>query len=414
MRMGYRCPSRENVPKEFQQFEAGAIGVSLGAGYTWGMEVASRPLPHWFNAGDTMFPAMLAAIAGAVATVAFETYIFADDALGRRFRAALIAAAQRGVRVRVLVDALGSFSLPGGYWAELETAGAEVRWFNPIQLRRLGIRNHRKLLVCDGRTAFIGGFNVASTYEGDGVARGWRDLGVSVGGALAAQLEASFGRMMALADLRHKRFPRLRQTAAKRTLIGESEHLLLSGPGRGASPIQRSLQRDLKRAQRVRIIVPYFLPTWRLRRSLQQVARRGGRVELILPGKSDIAVSQLAARSFYQRLLRAGVAVHEYQPQILHAKLFIVDDAVYLGSANLDRRSLQLNYELMVRFTDPALLAQADAEFEAVLAHCRVIEPREWKRSRSWWTRVKERWAHFLLARVDPYIAMRQWRRLPD
>jgi cardiolipin synthase len=212
----------------------------------------------------------------------------------------------------------------------------------------------------------------------------------------------------------YKRQPRLRKTTAKRTLAGEVEHLLLSGPGRGASPIQRSLWRDLKTAREVRLMVPYFLPPWRLRRSLQRVARRGGRVQLILPGQCDVALSQLAARSFYQRLLRAGVEVYEYQPQILHAKLFLVDDAVYVGSANLDRRSLQLNYELMVRFAEPAMAERANAIFDECLTHCRRIEPRAWKKSRSGWTRWKERWAHFILARVDPYVAMWQWRRLPD
>lgn len=361
-----------------------------------------------------MFPPMLAAVAAAVSSVCLETYIFTEGTLGEKFRAALISAAMRGVRVRVLVDGLGSMGLPSAYWDSLQAAGGEVRCFNPIALGRLGIRNHRKMLVCDGRVAFIGGFNIATDYEGDGVTRGWRDLGVRIGGALAAQLEASFDRMMAIADLRHKRFPRLRKTTAKRTLAGELEHLLLSGPGRGANPIRRSLQRDLKSARTVRIMVPYFLPSWRLRYALQKVARRGGRVQLILPGRCDVALSQLAARSFYQRLLRAGVEVYEYQPQILHAKLFIVDDAVYVGSSNLDRRSLLLNYELMVRFAEPAMGARANAIFDECLTHCRRIEPRAWKKSRSGWTRWKEWWAYFILARVDPYVAMWQWRRLPD
>jgi len=375
---------------------------------------AASQTPRWFTTGDEMFPPMLAAVAAAVSSVCLETYIFAEGSLGEKFRAALTSAAARGVRVRVLVDGLGSMSLPSAYWDSLQAAGGEVRCFNPIALGRLGIRNHRKMLVCDGRVAFIGGFNIATDYEGDGVTRGWRDLGVRTGGALAAQLEASFDRMMAIADLRHKRFPRLRKTTAKRTLAGEVEHLLLSGPGRGVNPIRRSLQRDLKPARTVRIMVPYFLPSWRLRYALQRVARRGGRVQLILPGRCDVALSQLAARSFYQRLLRAGVEIYEYQPQILHAKLFIVDDAVYVGSSNLDRRSLLLNYELMVRFAEPAMGTRANAIFDECLTHCRRIEPRAWKKSRSGWTRWKERWAHFILARVDPYVAMWQWRRLPD
>ena len=100
-------------------------------------------------------------------------------------------------------------------------------------------------------------------------------------------------------------------------------------------------------------MVAYFLPTWRIRRDLTRIARRGGTVQLILPGKSDVLVSQLAGQSLYRRFLKAGVQIHEYQPQILHAKLIIADDIVYVGSANLDPRSLDINYELMIRFEHP-------------------------------------------------------------
>jgi cardiolipin synthase len=368
---------------------------------------------------------MLAAIDAAVERVAFETYIFAQCQLGERFRAALIEAARRGVRVRVLIDALGSLELPDYFWHPLQAAGAEVKIFNPISVGRLGIRNHRKLLACDGRVAFIGGFNVAHEYEGDGVTRGWRDIGMRLNGALAAQLEASFDRIFPLADLRHKPFIRLRKTGAKKALVGPTEQLLLSGPGRGASPLYRSLRRDLVRTARaaaggglpvprVRIVVAYFLPTWRLRRDIQRVARQGGRVQLILAGKSDVALSQLAARSLYQRMLRAGVEIYEYQPQVLHAKLFMVGGAVYAGSANLDPRSLHLNYELMARFEGVEVNDQANALFEQMLGHSKPIRREEWKKSRTLWARWKERFASFLLARVDPYLSLRQWRALPQ
>lgn len=356
---------------------------------------------------------MLGAIAAAVESVVLETYIFADCALGERFRAALIEARQRGVRVRVLVDAFGSLELPDYFWHPLQAVGGEVREFNPITVGRLGIRDHRKLLACDGRVAFIGGFNITHDYEGDGVTRGWCDVGCRVTGALAVQLEASFEQLFALADFRHRPFMRLRKTTAKRTLIGGAEQLVLSGPGRGASPLLRVLRKDLSAARDVRIVVAYFLPPWRLRRELQRVVKRGGRVQLILAGKSDVAVSQLAARSLYQRMLRAGVEIYEYQPQVLHAKLFIMGGAAYAGSANLDFRSLKLNYELMARFEDAVTVAQAGQIFDAMLAQSQRIEKRAWKKSRSFWTRWKEHWANILLARVDPYLSLRQWRALP-
>jgi cardiolipin synthase len=144
------------------------------------------------------------------------------------------------------------------------------------------------------------------------------------------------------------------------------------------------------------------------------VARSGGRVQLILAGKSDVVLSQLAARSLYRRLLRAGIEIYEYQPQILHAKLIIIDDIVYAGSANLDHRSLNINYELMIRFKGSDMAQRAKQVFERNLQHSKQITREEWRKSRNLWARLKQRWAYFFLVRIDPYIAQRQWRALPD
>jgi cardiolipin synthase A/B len=368
----------------------------------------------WFCSGREVFPAMLAAIEAARESVYLETYIYAADSLGERFREALVRARQRGARVRVLVDALGSIGLAGSFWKPLRAAGAEVRLFNPLALNRLGIRNHRKLLVCDERIAFVGGFNIASEYDGDGVMRGWFDLGLRVGGTLATQLAATFEEMFARADFEHKHFIRLRRSTVRRSVVIANEQLLLSGPGRGRSPFKRALRRDLARATRVQIMVAYFLPSWRIRRDLIRIARRGGTVQLILPGKSDVLVSRLAGQSLYRRFLKAGVEIYEYQPQILHAKLIIADDIVYVGSANLDPRSLDINYEFMIRFDQQAMADQARAIFAGSLAHCRPITSEGWRRSRTIWRRLKQHWAYWLLVRIDPYLARRQWQELPD
>lgn len=368
----------------------------------------------WLRNGDEAFPAMLAAIAGARSSVCLETYCFADDSLGRRFREALAHAARRGARVRVLVDAIGSIGLSDGFWSSLRAAGGEARVFNPLALQRAAIRNHRKLLVCDGGVAFIGGFNVAENYEGDGLTRGWRDLGLRLEGPLVVQLQASFDAMFGLADFRHKRLVRLARARYKGTITSAEEELLLGGPGRGFNPIRRALYRDLSLAKEVQILEAYFLPTRRIRRHLARVVRQGGAVCLILAGKSDVALAQHAGRSVYRRLLKAGVEIHEYEPQVLHAKLLILDDTVYVGSANLDPRSLSINYELMVRFTHPQLAREARELFASLLPHTRRIEWEAWNRSRGFWTRWKERWAYFVLARVDPHVARWQWRSLPD
>jgi cardiolipin synthase A/B len=369
---------------------------------------------QWLCVGRETFPAMLAAIDAAAHSVCLETYIYAAGGVGERFREAMVRARQRGVTVRVLVDALGSMSLPWSFWKPLLEAGGEVRQFNPLSLNQLGIRNHRKLLVCDDQVAFVGGFNIAPEYDGDGVSCGWCDVGLKLEGPMAEQLAAAFDEMFARADFQHKRFMRFRKFSAKKTVLAPHQQLLLSGPGRGPSPIKRALSRDLSRANRVDIVMAYFLPTWKLRRQLAQVARRGGQVRLILAGKSDVAVSQLAGQSLYRRLLKAGVEIYEYQPQILHAKLIIINENVYVGSANLDARSLSINYELMIRFEGREMAQQAGEVFARNLEQCRRITLEEWNRSRTLWRRLKEHWAYFLLVRIDPYIAQRQWRALPD
>ena len=270
------------------------------------------------------------------------------------------------------------------------------------------------MLVCDETEGFVGGFNISTKYQGDGVKSGWRDLGLRVCGPLTQSLAAAFDEMFERADFQHKPFARLRRSPAKRSVATHEAQLLLSAPGRGRNPFLRALRHDLDGAQTVQIISAYFLPTWRIRRDLARIARRGGRVQLILAGKSDVYLSQLAGRSLYRRLLRAGVEIYEYQPQILHAKLILVDDVVYAGSSNLDPRSLHINYELMLRFPDPKLASSARACFADFLAHSQRIELEAWRKSRSWWRRLKQRWAYFILARVDPYVARWQQKQMSD
>ena len=337
---------------------------------------------QWLRAGDQIFPAMLAAIDAATQTVRLEIYIFEECPLGREFREALARACRRGARVRVLVDFMGSFLLPDHFWEPLRKAGGEVRWFNPITLKRATIRNHRKLLVCDERMAFVGGFNVSPEYEGDGVEDGWCDVGLKIEGPLAIRLAVSFESMFARADFRHRHFTRWREFSAKQAVTLTSERILFSGPGRGQSPVKRALRKDLAGAKNVQLIVAYFLPSWRLRRDLIRVVRRGGRVQLILAGQTDV-------------------------------QLFIVDDAVYTGSSNLDTRSMQINYELMIRLAGGEVVRQAREIFTDTLRHCRRITREEWRRSRTFWQDMKQRWAYFLLDRIDPYVARRQWRGLP-
>ena len=363
---------------------------------------------RWLRSGREAFASMIESIDGAQRSVRLEMYIFQESPLGLQFRDALVRAAERGLKVQVMNDAVGSFGLSSSFWDPLSKAGGEFRWFNPLKFGRMTYRDHRKILVCDENDGFVGGFNIAPEYDGDGVTAGWRDLGMKIRGQLARELAEAFDASFARADFAYKPLLRLRRTDFKSASATGSWSLLLGGPGRGYNYMKRTLAGDLAEAKDVQIICAYFLPTWRLRRELLGVCQRGGRVRLILAGKSDIRVSKLATQRLYKMLLKKGVEIYEYQPQVLHAKLFIIGKHAYVGSSNLDARSLNINYEVLVRVSEPDVVAGGMEIFEEVLKHCRRIDPATWRSSRSLWTKIMEDWAYFLLARVDPYLARKR------
>src|SRR3954468_17212836 len=161
---------------------------------------------QWLRHGREAVDAMLEAIGRAQRSVRLETFIFHSGEVGDAFRDALVAAQKRGARVRVMCDALGSYKLSASYWNELVEAGGEFRFFNPLDIKRLIHRDHRKILVVDEEVAFIGGFNIGTEYCGDGVTCGWRDIGLRIAGPLARELADTFNDLFTRADFRHRRF----------------------------------------------------------------------------------------------------------------------------------------------------------------------------------------------------------------
>lgn len=352
---------------------------------------------------------MLEAVSQARRSVDLEIYIFADDRIGQQFLQALTRAAAGGARVRVLADAYGSLLLPQRFFDPLIQAGGDVRFFNPLRFHQFGVRNHRKLLVCDDQSAFVGGANISESYDGDGINRGWFDLMIKIQNTdLARRLTEEFERVFNLTHLELRRLRKLRAFRRIQRRPPETMRVLSVRPGRSIGSFQRAFQRALRHARSVDLITPYFLPGRRLRKLLRQTARHGGRVRLILPAHCDVPIARAAGMVYYPRLLRAGVEIYEYQPQILHAKLGIVDQRVFVGSSNLDIRSFKLNYELMLRFTDEAVARDARKIFSDALKHSRRIELKSFRRSQNFWERWKNHWAHFLLARIDPFVALRQ------
>ncbi len=364
---------------------------------------------EWFGTGRQFLRSQLEAIGSAKREIQLEMYLFTDTAVGRAFRDALAAAVERGVTVALLVDGVGSARLPDDFFGPLIAFGGEQKWFNRPRPGRWALRNHRKVLLVDQARAFVGGCNISDEYDGDGVEQGWRDGGVAVEGPLVAALTREFTAQWQRAGLPRWRLMRSGYAEA----VGSRLDLqaLFIRPGFGASPLRTSLREDLEQAQNVAITSAYFLPTHRLREQIVQADQRGARVRLLLAGKSDVRLMSLATQSLYRGLVQSGVEVFEYQPQILHAKTMVLDDIVYIGSSNLDPRSLRINFEIMLRIKDPTLAAVARAQFEADLLHSRAVRLADTTRF-SWWSRVQQRAAYFFLAKFDPWIAREQLRRM--
>ena len=369
------------------------------------------PDVRWLPTGAEAYRRMLPAIAAAKQSIRFEMYIFRADASGESFRTALTQAAQRGVRVQLLLDGLGAGGLSSDYWSELIAVGGEVRLFNPLSVRGFLFRDHRKLLLVDDAVAFVGGFNIADEYSGDGVTSGWRDLGWELHRPdVVKQLATAFDGMFRAYDLHHRLLHRIRRPLHRAPAHHPRGPVLLGAPRLLRNPFGVSLRSALRGAKNVQLVSGYFVPNFRLRRALRRVARRGGNVELILAGKSDVPIAQTAARTLYGSLLRAGVRIYEYQPQIRHAKLAIVDDVVFVGSANLDIRSFGINYEVMVRLEDAPLAAEARAIFAADRSLSAEITRKDWHTSRSWLTRLRGHWAVFFFTKIDPWLVRRALR----
>ncbi len=358
---------------------------------------------HWYDTGAGMLAAKLAAIVGATRSVRLEQYIFQASAVGERFRDALTAAARRGVAVTVLLDDVGCLGLSRSYFRELEEAGGRIVWFNPMRWRLWTFRDHRKILIVDEKTAFLGGCNVAPEYDGDGVREGWRDGGVGISGPVVRVLVEAFESQLEKAG--NKIWLARRHGRNGWVEAGPDVSLLLMRPGLQQGAFQAALRKDLLQARDVAMTMAYFLPRGRFKRALRRAARQAHLFRLLVPGKSDIPMMSVATRALYGPLQRSGVWIFEYQPQVLHAKIVVVDDIVYVGSSNLDPRSLSINFEVMLRVRSPELAQRARETFQHDLEHSLPAPRLSWRKPQNWWVRLKQKAAHFFFAWLDVGVA---------
>lgn len=360
--------------------------------------------------GTEAFPAMFSAMDRASSSLALEMYIVSDDETGREFRTHLMSAAKRGVRVRVLVDSWGSWNLADSFWDGLRAAGGMVRWFHPLTRGFLPFRNHRKLLLVDDLTAYLGGLNIADEYfRGEEGRPPWRDNMLEIAGPEVSRLRRSFSRMWVIADTPLRRLIQvLRRDRAVRGDAAGAVRFLESGPENPVRPVRGAYRQVVQDAlTSIDLAMGYFYPHGSMLRTLKRAVRRGVRVRLLVPLYTDVPISRWAARGLYGRLLRAGVEVWEYTSSMMHSKLAIADDIVVAGSANLDIRSGRINYELVAIVADAALAAQARADFEDDLKQSVRIRIEEW-RNRSLVQKLKERLSYWLLARFDIFVARRE------
>lgn len=372
--MAHSADQQATIPWQ-RRLEA-LLGVAATAGNT--VQVLRN--------GDEIFPAMLADIRAAQRAVDLLTFIWWQGHIGEDFADALVGRASAGVRVRVLLDALGARRIDRDLVARMRDGGVRVGWFRPIsnpRAFRLNHRTHRKALVCDEQVAFTGGVGIADQWLGDArAADEWRDTHFRVTGPAVHGLRAAFLDNWAeiddglLADPAYDRFPELSSTGPSPVMVVRGE----DAPG--WSDITTLVRALLQFAQRrVRIATAYFCPDPTTVELLCATARRGVHVQLLLPGPhADKRFVQLGGERIYTELLDAGVEVFSFQPSMLHAKIMLVDGAVAnVGSANFNTRSLALDEEVNLVVFDPAVVGVLEDHFADDLERSEPIDLERWR-----------------------------------
>lgn len=360
--------------------------------------------------------AYLEDIRGATTSIDLETYIYAEDRFGQEVAEALAEKARAGVRVRVMVDAVGSLMTPDLIFDRMKEAGVAVHIYRPVSglflrwtfLSWFNRRNHRKLLVIDGSVGYFGGMNVVDTAllstdlarEGDG-ARGWRDVQVRIAGPAALALATAFDRLWTLVTrTAGQPKPKWPRWPADPTQLGAAIQVYDSFPAirmRRPDAILIPFLRKAKR--RVVLLIAYFVPIRSLLHALAKVRSRGVEVELFVPVESDVPAVMWATRSLAAWLLKRQIALFEREGAMLHSKLMRIDeDVTIVGSCNLDPRSLRDNLELFAVIRDASFAALCDQVVEDDRAASRRVTAADLA-TRTWWERTRD-WMAWRMRRM--------------
>lgn len=328
-------------------------------------------------------------------------YIWQDDATGRRIRDRLVDKARQGVTVRVLVDGFGSPNFERRLAGPLREAGGSVATFLPprffVWRPTFNFRNHRKLIVVDGREALTGGMNIGREYEHD-----WHDLGVRLQGPVVQHLHSVwmddwlFATDENLASREYLDGPANRDDEAGRDdEVDEACAVIASGPDSDQPVLKDSVVHVVNGAEeRLWMMTPYFIPSGDLLAGLRAAVQRGVDVRLMLPERGDLPIVQRASRTYYPRLLDSGVKLFEYRPSILHGKAAVVDSQyAIVGSANLDVRSFEINFELTTVTASRPLNQHLSRVFEKDFEECRRVTPEQLDQQR-WLSKLADSVAH--------------------
>jgi cardiolipin synthase A/B len=351
--------------------------------------------------GPDRLDALVAMIDGARETLRALYYIYTDDEAGRRVHGALLAAAARGVKTSLIVDGLGSDSVrQENFFAPLRKAGIEVSAFHPRWGRRYLLRNHQKLVLADGCRAIVGGFNVATDYFAQDKETAWRDLGLIVEGPAAERLTGYYDVLKAWTKRPKPKMRVLKSALRRWSNPAGRTRWLLGGPVRRLSPWAKAIRTDMVEAERLDLIAAYFAPTPSMLRAIDGVGVRG-MARVVTASKTDNMATIGAARFTYAGLLKKGVRVFEYLPSRLHTKLYVVDDAVYIGSANFDVRSLFLNLEIMLRIEDRAFAAHVRRFVDGEIAQSREQTLAQYSGIATLGSRIRNALCYFVVAVAD-------------
>ncbi|MDZ7588013.1 MAG: phosphatidylserine/phosphatidylglycerophosphate/cardiolipin synthase family protein [Parasphingorhabdus sp.] len=351
--------------------------------------------------------ALLGLIADARISLRLLYYIFEDDQTGVQIRDALAAAAQRGVQVDLIIDSFGSAGTDAQFFSPLVAAGGKFSQFSPHWTKAYLVRNHQKFVIADNDAALIGGFNIADSYFGESNSGdGWEDLGLIISGPAVPWLTRYFDRLSQWTHDDNRQVRKFLQRIEKNSPAGQPLQWLLGSPGTRMSHWARAIKQDLERSQHLDMVTAYFSPGLGFLRRIGQLAKRGT-VRLVLAGRTDNGATIGAARLLYGFLLKRGAQVQEYQPHRLHTKLIVLDDIVYIGSANFDARSLFINFELMLRIEDSTFAAHARDIVDALSSEAENFDLVDYRAKAGWFNRLRWLLAYFLVNIIDYSVTRR-------